>query len=560
MNIEQRDRFLAIDFDRKALDLSRELPGMRKWRDGKLLIEPSSDNIAALVAQFPSLEEREDLPVIRRVMKAIRDAEAIRQAKRAKGLPRGAWAFNYKTQPYEHQKQAFGHSRHKEFFGLLMEMGTGKTKVLIDTAFDLHNQGLIDTVLVIAPNGVHRQWVEEQLPVHASAEYEAMAYQSGMGVKLAKSWRRLCEQQRPGLTFLTMAYESLVSKPAKDAVQNLLGTKKVLWILDESHKIKNPSAARTKFILKWAYFAAYRRIATGTPLTQSVEDYYTQLKFLSPDILAQSSYWAFRNRYCLLQPIPGAPPGAMRVSGYRDLLDLRDRIEGSTYEVTKAQCLDLPPKIYRTREVELTSEQQRLYRQLKDLLLAEIEDGTIVTATLAITRMMKLQQVVNGHLTDEEGKTHRMEQRRTAAVLEQLEESPRAIVWARFREDLFLLRDSLEANGHDCGLLYGDTPSDERRRLVEPGAVDVLIANPQVAGVGLNLAHWSHAIYYSNSFNAADRWQSEDRTHRIGQGEACVYTDLIAKGTIDRHILRALRDKKNLADSLSSVREALESV
>jgi len=257
-------------------------------------------------------------------------------------------------------------------------------------------------------------------------------------------------------------------------------------------------------------------------------------------------------------PIPGAPAGAVKIVGYQNVEELRERIKGFSFEALKEDCLDLPDKIYQKRYVELTPEQKKYYQSLKDDLLAQIEGGTIVEAPLAITQLIKLQQVLCGHIIDEEGAVHSIPSNRIAAVKAILEEKTKAIIWARFRYDIESLHAELTKAGYNCGMYYGSTTDAERARLRKPGEVDVLIANPQSAGTGLNLTQFDTAIYYSNSFDASLRWQSEDRIHRIGQTNHCLYVDLIAPKTIDSKVLLALSKKKAVASSIYDVKALLE--
>jgi SNF2 family DNA or RNA helicase len=228
--------------------------------------------------------------------------------------------------------------------------------------------------------------------------------------------------------------------------------------------------------------------------------------------------------------------------------------------IRKEECLDLPEKQYVRRPVNLTPDQKRHYERMKSDMLAELDDGTVVEAADAIVRMGKLQQITCGQLIDAEGEIHDLPTNRLAVTRDVIEESGgRAIVWCRFRRDITRLEEFLGAQFR-VGTYFGDTPSDERRRLVQPGAVDVLVANPASAGTGLNLTHFDTCIYYSNSFSASDRWQSEDRIHRIGQKNRCLYVDLVGRGTIDHAILASLSRKRDTADLLRSPIDMLRAV
>lgn len=555
--VEQQGKNLVYTkINQQVLAMQRDLPGRRRWKDGKLIVQGSGENLEFIKLLYPDLVNWQ-LPLFRELKKV----EETHQRNLKRNLPPEASAgFPFKFPPYGHQREAFALQRNTEYFGLFCEMGTGKSKMLIDNAFDLYGAGNITTVIVVAPNGVHNQWVTEQLPLHAPDGYrwDARAYYNGMGVKWTKDFTQAVEETTGKLMWFTFAWTAFASAKAKEWFQRIMLRGDVLVILDESQAIKNPSAARTKFILGQAEYMKYRRIATGTPVTQGIEDLYTQLKFLHPLIMGISTYTAFLNRFCVQRQIPGAPAGAMQIVGYRNVHEIREKLAGCTLQVLKKDCLDLPDKIYKRWEVPLSREQETIYGQMRDLLLAQLEDGTIVEAPIAMTKLMKLQQISSGHLIDEEGNVHVLPENRTAAVLEIAAERKQGIVWCRFREDIRRVAEALEKAGYRVGVYAGGTSQEERERIKQPGAVDWLVANAQSAGTGLNLTHFDTMIYYSNSFNAAERWQSEDRIHRIGQTEKCLYIDLYSPGTIDLNVLAALRNKKNVANSVQDVKAVLE--
>lgn len=564
--VQNGDNLVIKTITRQVIDVAKQLPGRKRWKDGMVVIEASGPNIEFLLSHFPGAAEL-GLPAVDSFL-GVREQEA--RVLEQKSLPAEAAFFPFKTKPFEHQLKAFSLSRHAEYFGLFMEMGTGKTKILVDNAFALYSEGYLDRVIVVTINGVHQQWVDQQIPEHApDFPWEARAYSSGLGVKAIRDMEEAAEDFSK-LQFMTMAFESLASKRAQEMFIRWARSGRVMIILDESQKIKNPSAARTKFLLKQAEYnmgkRGYRRIATGTEVTQGLEDLYTQLKFLHPAILGHNSFYSFRNEYCRLAPIPGAPAGAYRITGYQNVDRLKQRIEGCTFRVMKKDCLDLPQKVYVQRFVNLSPEQDKAYKSLKKYMVAEMADGTVIEAPLAITLLMKLQQVVSGQLIDEAGVTHKLPTERLGAVVDILEErksaglEATAIIWARFRADIERLKETLEEQGYRVGTYFGDTSQEERTEIIQPGAVDILIANPASAGAGLNLTHFNLAIYYSNSFNAADRWQSEDRIHRIGQTEHCTYVDLVAPGTVDTKLVEALSRKKDIADSVRKPAELLADV
>lgn len=547
MHVREHGKALVFSrLTRPVLDTIRTAPGRVKYKDGDAWVETSGVNLDHFLARLPSLAEA-DLPSVRTHL-GIVEGLAEGAAKRSQTLPPEASAFPFRREPYSVQRQAFALGRGKEFFGYFMEMGLGKTFTTICDAFDLHMKGEINTVIVLAPNGVHEQWVEEQLPEHApeGVPYEAFTYFSGMNTKTEKEmWRR--ENDRESFQWFTMALETIsASKKAQDTFVRWLNRKNVMVVIDESQAIKNPGASRTKFLLRHRPSMKFRRILTGTEVTQGIEDLYSQMAFLHPGILGHNSFTSFRAEYCNLRQIPNAPAGAYMITGYRNVDKLKQRLAGCTFHALKKDWLDLPEKIYVKRFVEMTGEQKKLYLTMKQDLLAEI-NGQVITAPLALTTFTKLQQITSGFLGDEEGVIHEIPNNRIKTVLDILSERKQAIIWCRFRYDVEKVAEALEKEGYRVGKYYGDTSDEDRAEFRKPGAVDVLVCT-RAARAGLNLTHFNTAVYFSHSPSGEDRWQSEDRIHRIGQRDDCLYIDLVCPGTIDEHVLKILRKKREVAD------------
>lgn len=546
----------------KVFEAASNMPGKRRWKDGELIFELSAANIEYLRNALPEAQWLDAEPLKR--VQEINEAEARTIAQ--KQLPPEAFRFEYKSKPYRHQEVGFFLARDRLFFGFFCEMGTGKTKMLIDTAAYKYSLGEIDTLLITAPNGVHRQWIEEQLPLHMPdwVPYKALAYRSPS--KRTKAWEHQAKEvlacNSTHLRIITMHYEAFATKAGKEFAERVLMTGATKWDLDESTRIKTHNAQRTKAVLKLAPLAKCRGIASGAPITQGIEDLYSQLAFLHPDILGFNSFYSFRNFYCHTRPIPNAPYGAVQVTGYKNLEQLKHSLDGHTYRVTKADCLTLPEKIYMNRFVPLTPEQAKLYKQMKDDLITQLSNGTIVDAPSAIVQLMKLQQIICGFIIDETGKKHFLPNDRIQAAIDAVQEAQnKVIVWARFHADLHQLGEAFKKHEINFVEYSGRVAQKQRDENLDNFKADqgikVFLAQQQSGGTGLNLAVADTAIYYSNDFNADTRWQSEDRIHRIGQRNNATYIDLISPGTIDTKILAALRKKKNVADNLLDVKELL---
>lgn len=470
-----------------------------------------------------------------------------------------------KTTPYAHQQVAFDLSKDREVFALFMEMGTGKSKVAIDTMAYLYEQGRIDRAVVIGNKGSYANWALSEIPTHLSDSVprEVMVRESGAGIKAILRMQKFMENANC-LRVLVVNVESLITKDCQATIQQFLKTGSCFVVMDESTTIKNPSAKRTKLAISLFRKAAYRRILTGSPITNSPIDLFSQCDFLQPGLLGTTSYYTFKNLYCVLRPIrvqdrSGRSPTGTRIvqvpAGYRNLDKLAKKLEFFSVRNTKAECFDLPDKIYPAPiRVELTKEQLGMYRQLKKQLLTMIDANAIITARNALVMLTKLQQITCGFVLDESGECHSIPNNRINALLSVLDEcqGEQVIIWATNRAAIKAVAESIqEVYGEDsCVTYYGaDSEAERAKNLVgfKSGQYRFLVSNPAVGGFGLTLTNAKTVIYYNNGFSLEHRLQSEDRCHRIGQKYPVTYIDLISPGTVDEKVLHALRQKRNLA-------------
>ena len=537
-----------------VFEAAREMPGRRKWRGRELVFELTRANVDFLSARFPDAEW--DLGDRGAELDQLQQMEA--DARKAKRLPPEAQHFDFKTVPRAHQREAFNLSKDKPCFGLFLEMGLGKTKIVLDTAAYLWAHGKIDTLLITAPNGVHTQWVDEQLAQHLPdwVPCKAVIYRSEQPKWWAQEWEATLSYA-DGLRVVSMHIDAFSTEKGVKFAREVLQTGHALWALDESVAIKTPGARRSKNVLKLAPLAPYRRILSGAPITRGVEDLFSQLKFLSEDILGFSSFYTFRNHFCITQSIPGAPTGAVQIVDYQNLDELHNKLASWTVRYRAQDCLDIPERITLRREVPLTSEQRRMYSDVKEEMFAQLEGGQIVTAEHMITRLLRLQQVLCGHLRDEEGTLHWIKTERNKVALEAAQEASaygqsKVVIWARFQPDIDLLAETFKDWNPVTwdGRSSAEDRASAKNRFVNEPNVQAFIANPAAAGTGLDgLQHVANTmIYYSNSFKVSDRWQSEARLHRDGQKGTVRIIDLETPKTIDSYILKALTKKKDVAD------------
>lgn len=464
----------------------------------------------------------------------------------------------FKTKPYKHQQTAFEQTANATYAALFLEMGLGKSKVLIDTLAHLWVADEINGAVIVAPKGVIPAWSEEQLPTHLSDLVPRGVYTWNNAKTKKEAARREALLTTQDLAILLINSEALSTTAGEKFVEQFLRTRTALMAIDESTQIKTPSARRTKAALRLGKLAPYRRILTGSPVTAGPLDVFSQVEFLQPGALGCSSFFSFRNRYAKLERKSIRRDGRLttfqQVTGFQRLDELQERLSELSVRQTKSECLDLPEKTYQRRVVDLTPEQRKAYKDLQTHSWAQLSSTEFVTAQLALTEMLRLHQLVCGHVRSVDDNLVRLPTQRVTALLDVLEEtSGKALIWSVYRDDLDRIQESLTSRyGPQSWVRYDGTTSQEDRatalrRFNEEPDCRWFLGQPRTGGYGLTLTEASTVIYYSNSFDLEARLQSEDRAHRIGQRSAVTYVDLVAQNTIDEKIVHALRNKIDLA-------------
>lgn len=470
-------------------------------------------------------------------------------------------AFEFKTRPFDHQLAEWEAARGAGARALFWEQGTGKTKELLDQAAWLYCQGEIDGVLVVAPNGVHRNWITDELPAHlpdAVAE-QTRAHHYTSAKAGTKRHRMLCGQvlEHPGLAVMAMSYEGFMTPHGKEYAKKFLTGREVFYVLDESRRIKTPGIKRTKTIVASGKYGKYRRIATGTPVANGPFDIYAPIRFLDPDFwrpYGMSTFGAFKTYFGVWEQIrTGSGQRFEKLVMLRCLDHLARMLEPISSRVTKDEVLDLPLKLYGQRYFEMTREQAALYRQVREDFIAMLESGETITAPLAITRQLRLRQVLSGYVPTDDGELHEIEgsNPRLRALEELADDTPhQAIIWAHFRRDVDQICTLL---GDQCVRYDGATKEGDRAaaiRRFQAGEVKFFVGNPAACGTGLTLHAARTVIYYANDFDLEKRQQSEDRAHRIGQEHPVNYIDLICEGTVDEWIAKAQQRKEEISATI----------
>ena len=468
--------------------------------------------------------------------------------------------YRFKTKPYEHQLQALEKSWAQDTYALFMEMGTGKSKVLVDNIAMLYDRGAVRGALIIAPKGVYKNWNDIEFPTHMPehVEYTKVLWEPNITKKKQPELDTLFVDDDK-LKVLIMNVEAFSTSKGLDFAHRFLNMLcgRALIGIDESTTIKNPTAKRTKNILKIADLAKYRRILTGSPVTKSPLDLYSQCEFLDPYHLGHQSYYSFRARYANMIDRNFGGRRVQIVGSYRRLPELTEKLEKFSYRVLKEDCLDLPPKVFTKRIIELTDEQKKVYAQMKREAVAELE-GKVMSTMNVMTQLMRLHQVTCGHFKADDDTITEIKNNRIDSLLQLLEETEgKVIIWANYRADIKNIVAALKK-------AYGDASTVEYHGGADPtlrqdniaqfqqknSPTRYFVGNAQTGGYGITLTAANTVVYYSNSYDLEKRLQSEDRAHRIGQTGSVTYVDLMAENTIDERIVKALRKKINLANEI----------
>jgi SNF2 family DNA or RNA helicase len=484
-----------------------------------------------------------------------------------KGANMNILEFPHVIDPFNHQLEHLVNHVEKKSWGLLWEQGTAKTKPIIDTAAYLYDEGKINALLVVAPPGVERNWNSDEIPKHMPPEF---AFDVRVGIfltakKNTRDHKRSMEAliKHDGLAILLISYNAFMTKEGKAFIWKFLKARECLYVLDESHNIKTPSAKRTMSIVASGRYGKYKRILTGTPVAIGPFDLYSQIKFLdeffwkNKGIHGTTEFRQFFGRWFTRaehQQLHGYDPGYDQLIEYQNLDKLREWLSEISDRVLKDDVLDLPPKLYTKRYFEMSREQKVAYETLDEELMLEIGDN-IITAELPIVKLLRFQQIACNYVPvgDDEPVHMFSAKNPRIKIMEDLKGSLHqpTIVWARFTEDVNQIMDLL---GKDAVRYDGSLSDDEAERsklAFQAGDAKWFVGTAQKGGPGLTLTQAKNMIYYSNSFRLIDRLQSEDRAHRAGMDEHPVnYIDIIASNTVDERIVDNLRGKRDIAQEI----------
>jgi len=467
--------------------------------------------------------------------------------------------YKFKTKPYGHQLDALEASWNKEVFAYFMEMGTGKSKVLLDNAAILYDKGEINALLLIAPKGVYKNWYDSEIPTHLPDHVDkriVLWKTSDKSIKQRKLLNTLFETGSD-LRILIMNVESFSSGDGADFAYKFLSAHpKSMVAIDEATTIKTPTTNRTKKIIALRSMCKYRRILTGSPVTKSPLDLYSQCQFLDPWLLGYESYTAFKARHAETRKILVNGRHIEIVTGYRHLQELSDKVVSFSKRILKEDCLDLPAKTYVKHYVELTDEQKKLYKQMKKEAIAFLNGKMQSTATV-MTQFMRLHQITCGHFTADDGTIQDLPSSRLSELMSILENiEGKTIIWSHYTHDVKrIIEEIKKVYGEDSVVDYfGETDTDARSTNIKKFQNDdkcrFFVGTTHTGGYGITLTAGSNMIYFSNGYDLEKRQQSEARIDRIGQTKKMTYIDIMAQDTIDERIVKALRKKVNIANAI----------
>jgi len=474
----------------------------------------------------------------------------------------------------DYQIEALERMSGRPAFALLMAMRTGKTAVLLADYGRLELAGEVRDLLVVAPKGVYRTW-EGEIEKHLSADLFSRL-RVARWVSGKKIDPEFFDDSIGPRIFLVNVEAISAGKKARDAVERFLATGEAMIAIDESTIIKNREAARTKYALRsLTPRSKVRRILSGLPTPRSPLDIYHQFEFLRPGLLGYASWWEFRFRHAILKKFLIGGRYIDLVVGYRDVEGLQRRIEPHSFRVEFRPNI---PSTYSIREVELTEEQARVYRELKEFATTTLaESGENVTATMVVTQMLRMHQVLCGHVPVEEGEVREIAENKTSELLELLDDyAGKAVIWASYDADVRKIAEAIAAEydpktkivdsfGRErkvppvfpndvVARFWGgnaSTREEEERRFKTDPRCRFMVATAAAGGWGRTWDVADLVVYYSSTNNLEHREQSEQRVQGVDKKKQVDYVDLIAIGTIEEKILAALRKKMDLAATIT---------
>jgi len=454
----------------------------------------------------------------------------------------------YKTKPLKHQEQATERFINEPYGALFCEMGTGKSKIMLDI---IQNSNKPVATLIIAPNGLHHNWARNEIPRHAD-NIDVYCWSGPPTSKKKMQQLNAFYSKESDSKFFLINIEALRTKSGFDFANAFLigchGSERHM-IVDESTCIKNPKAQQTKAVMKLAKQTERRWILNGTPITQGPLDLYSQCKFLDYNSIPEPTMTTFKHAYAIERTMTMGSRSFNKIVGYQNLDKLTKNIEPFSLRLEKKDCLDLPEKTFTPVHVELTSEQEHVYKSIKDESIALLE-GELVTTTMALTRIIKLHQILTGFVITDDDKVITLKNNRINLLQQIAETTTPLVIFCAYKYNVKQIKEAL--SNYSVVTYTGDDSSTQKTNAVDSfqsGQADIFVGT-SAAAKGLTLTRASTMVYYSNNYSLETRLQSQDRIHRIGQDNKCTYIDLVVPNSIDEAILKRLKEKKELSNEV----------
>lgn len=515
----------------RSIPGARWLPARKHWSLNK-----DMPTYEALVTSFPYLEWDEKIHEWAKKFRQVEETNLIVKDAPA-NLPVG-----FKTKPFDHQMKALELVARNHNYALCMEMGTGKSAVMVYHLSELKRAGELKRALIVAPLSVVYNWKAE-IEKHADNLTVSVVAGDKMEKHLA----------------LDQAADVYVTNYASLRMMVGLFTRREwdVMICDESQNIKNRTSQQAKAAYLIGKQAKRRYILTGTLVTNKPLDVFGQFKFLDEAILGHN-FFAFQSRYAIMR----TQGKAQFPVAFRNLQELSEKLAPWSYRVLKSECLDLPDKIYETRHTEMSEEQWRIYKELGRELMVELREGDRVVAPIILTKLLRFSQLTSGFIVTASGETREVGRGEKIKELLQLldESSAKFVVWTKFKKEMEMVKRALRERGIEHVSLSGDDKLEDRQQAIERFSVmpdiRVFVGSIEAGGTGINLTAASVVVYMSNSYSLGTRMQSEDRCHRIGQKNNVTYIDLVVPGSIDEKIVKMLKGKQDLAQLVQGDKQA----
>lgn len=530
--------------------------------------------------------------------------------------------YTPKTVPFRHQAECFDLHKDDPYLGILADMGTGKTKIVIDLIGYKHTKGETNRVLIVAPNDVHAQWADEQLPTHCAVSGSVFVYRSKTAKKHAAELTKFCISTSPELRILCVNFEVFYTAKGLELAQKFFRSSDLppTIVVDEASRIKNPEAKSVQqlFRLRREFLRGFRYIVTGTPAAKSPVDTWSLFEFLYPGYMG-CSYQAFRKEHQVLvtkrvtvksqgrvrdvkvetgldlatwqkiqayvktvrQPDGTIPRLAVyniaqrwgmsdgdafyvarseKYAPFKNLEELQKKIAPASFAVSKADCLDLPEKVYELVKLQLSDEQKRIIQQIAKHSVGTY-GGETITLTSKAQLGLRVLQVCGGFFPHHDNndienyltKPISGPNRKLQYILDDLPEigNQQFLVWAVFTAEIRMLYEAISKIAV-VGQIGGGDAKDDRRELIQAfkaGEVQGLVCHPQAAGYGLNLQAAGVQYWFSRNYRTEARLQAEDRSHRAGIKVSPVYKDLIYDIPFERAVLLSNKEGKDINDT-----------